>query len=41
VHTGFSWGDLMERGNRRRLEDNIKVDVQEVEWGGVGWICLA
>jgi hypothetical protein len=25
---------------RRRCEDNIKVDLQEVGWG-IGWICLA
>ena len=27
--------------SRRRLEDNIKMDVQEVGWGGMGWIYLA
>jgi len=27
--------------SRRRLEDNTKMDVQEVEWGGMGWIYLA
>jgi len=26
---------------RRRWEDNNKIDVQEVEWGGMGWIGLA
>jgi hypothetical protein len=26
---------------RRRWKDNIKVDLQEVECGGVGWIELA
>jgi hypothetical protein len=26
---------------RRRWEDNIKMDVREVGWGGVGWISLA
>ena len=26
---------------RRRWEDNIKVDLQEVEWGGMGWIDMA
>jgi len=25
---------------RRRMEDNIKVDIQELEWG-MGWIDLA
>ena len=26
---------------RRRWEDNIKMDRQEVGWGGVDWIALA
>ena len=26
---------------RRRLEDNIKTDLQEVGWGGMDWIDLA
>jgi hypothetical protein len=26
---------------RRRLEDNIKTDRQEVGWGGMNWIELA
>jgi hypothetical protein len=26
---------------RRRWEDNIKMDLQEVEWGGMDWIDLA
>ena len=26
---------------RRRWEDNIKMDLQEVGWGGVYWIDLA
>jgi hypothetical protein len=24
--------------HRRRREDNIKMDLREIEWGGVGWI---
>ena len=39
---GFGWGNLMERDPlgrpRRRWEDNIKMDVQEVGCGGMGWI---
>jgi len=27
--------------SRRRLGDNIKIDVQEVGWEGMGWIYLA
>jgi hypothetical protein len=26
---------------RRRWEDNIKMDIQEVEWGGMDWIDMA
>jgi hypothetical protein len=26
---------------RRRWEDNIKMDLQEVGWGGIAWIDLA
>ena len=26
---------------RRRWEDNIKMDLQEVRWAGMGWIELA
>jgi hypothetical protein len=25
----------------QRWEDNIKIDLQEVRWGGMGWIGLA
>jgi hypothetical protein len=25
---------------RRRWEDNIQMDLQEVGWGGMDWICL-
>jgi hypothetical protein len=26
---------------RRRWEDNIRMDVREIEWGGMDWIDLA
>jgi hypothetical protein len=26
---------------RHRLVDNIKMDLLEIGWGGVDWICLA
>jgi hypothetical protein len=29
------------RRSRRRLEDNIKMDLREIEWGGMEWINLA
>jgi len=42
--TGFWWGKPegrrpLER-NRLRLEDNIKMDLQEVGCGGMDWIDL-
>jgi len=45
MYTGFWWGDLRERDPfgrpRRRWEDNIKMDLQEVGCGGMDWIDLA
>jgi hypothetical protein len=38
VHTGFWWGDPGRP--RRRWEDNIKMDIREVGWGGMNWIEL-
>jgi hypothetical protein len=29
------------RRSRRRWEDNIKVDLREIGWGGIDWIDLA
>jgi hypothetical protein len=44
LHTGFWWGDLREGDHlgrpRRRWEDNITIDFQEVGWG-MDWIELA
>jgi hypothetical protein len=45
VRTGFWWGNpegkrLLGRP-RRRWEDNIKLDIHEVRWGGTDWIDLA
>jgi hypothetical protein len=38
------WGNLRERGHfgrsRRRWEDNIKIDLQEVGCWGMDWIEL-
>ena len=43
--TGFWWGNLREKKPlgrpRRRWEDNIKMDLQEVGCGGMDWIELA
>jgi len=42
---GFWWGNLREKRPlgrpRRRWEDNIKMDLQEVVCGGMDWIDLA
>ena len=46
VYTGFWCGDLRERDplgrSRRRWEDNIKMDLQEVgcgrAWTGLNWL---
>ena len=45
VHIGF-WLDEPDRketlGSPRRLwEDNIKMDLQHMRWGGTDWIDLA
>jgi hypothetical protein len=32
---------FMEHEPRRRWEDNIKMDLREVGWGGMDWINLA
>jgi hypothetical protein len=42
--TGFWWRNQRERPQgspRRRLEDNIKIDLQEVGCGGMDWTELA
>jgi len=41
VLVGKSEGKRPLGGPRRRWEDNIKMDLQEVGCGGVGWIDLA
>ena len=38
VPAKFWWGNLRPR---RRWEDNIRMDFQEVEWEGINWIDLA
>jgi len=42
AYTGFRCGTLRERGHfarpRQRREDNIEMDLQEVEFGGMDWI---
>jgi len=45
VYTGFWWGKPEGKRPlgrpRRRREDNIKMDLQEVGCGGMDWIELA
>ena len=45
VYTGFWWGNLRATRTlgrpRRRWEDNIKMDLQEVGCKGMEWIELA
>jgi hypothetical protein len=40
VHTGFWWGNLREENHLEDLgidgRDDIKMDIQEVGWGGLG-----
>jgi len=38
---GKSEGETPVGRPRRRWEDNIKMDLQEVEYGGMDWIDLA
>jgi len=40
VYTGFWCGNLRGR-DYQEWEDNIKMDLQEVECGGMDWIELA
>jgi hypothetical protein len=41
MHIGFWWESQKERRPRRRWEDNIKMDLREIGWGGLDWIDLA
>ena len=45
MRTGFWWGKSEEKRpsgrSRRRWKDSIKMDLQEVGWGGMCWIDLA
>jgi hypothetical protein len=43
MHIGFWWESQKKRLQGRpmcRLEDNIKMDLREIEWGGLDWISL-
>ena len=45
AYTGFRWGNLREKRplgrHRRRWDDNIKMDLQEVGCGGMDWVAVA
>jgi hypothetical protein len=46
VYTEFCRGDPREGDHlkdrpRHRWEDNIKMDLQEMGWGGMNWIAVA
>ena len=41
VYTGFRWGNLRERDNWHKREDNIKMYLEEVRSEGMDWIDLA
>ena len=46
MHTGFCWGGELEgkrqfRRTKRRWEDSIKTDLQEMGWAGMNWIDMA
>jgi hypothetical protein len=45
MHIGFWWekpkGKRPLGRPRRRLEDNIKMDLREIGWGGMDWIDMA
>jgi hypothetical protein len=45
VHTEFWWENPREREHFERpghwWEDNIKMDLQKVGWGGMDWITVA
>jgi len=43
VHIELGWGDLMEKKhtlNRHRWEDNIKIDIQDIQWTGLTWLWI-
>jgi hypothetical protein len=45
MHIGYWWESQKERDPlgrpRRRLLDNIKIDLREIGWDGMDWIDLA
>jgi hypothetical protein len=44
MQTGFWWESQKERAlgrHRHRWEDNIKINLREIGWGGADWIDVA
>jgi hypothetical protein len=42
MHIGFWWEGNRPLGRpRHRWEDNIRMDLTEIGWGGMDWIDLA
>jgi hypothetical protein len=41
MHAEFWWENLNRRRPRHRWENNIRMDLGEIAWGGVDWIRLA
>jgi hypothetical protein len=41
ILVGKPEGKILLARPRRRWEDNIKMDLREIGWGGMGWIYLA
>jgi hypothetical protein len=35
------WWEIQKERPRRRWDDNIKIDLREIGWGGMDWIHLA
>jgi hypothetical protein len=42
LHTGFWWRNLQEKDHLENtsVEVRIKVDLKEIGWQSVDWICL-
>jgi hypothetical protein len=41
MHVGFWWKSKKERDlSRRSLEDNIKMELRDIRWGGMYWFDL-
>jgi hypothetical protein len=43
MHTGYWWERKKEttRKTKNRMLDNIKMDLREIGWGGMGWTDVA